>query len=415
MAKVKFDDGTVINFQGNPSPDDISDAYENAKSLKGTPGNIGSSEGLLKKAMGIGREVLGPHMQAAGGLINTAGFGLPGLVMDKTLPQGAKDYLKPQGAGEQIGRTVGDIGGLFMPGGGPAAVGKMAGKIIPKATSPFLRGAGIAAAEQASMSPVELASGKTSLGREAAEIGGTALLGGAAIPVGKTIGHLFGGAKAAKGLAGNISKTIGSKFGEFNKRYDTVLKKSTDVFLNPSYSDEILGQIVNKADQFDATSAGGKYVESLFDRIPTMTAQKLHTLKQEIFEKASSFGGPEGKVLQDVYDKIDDVLGRKEVFGNAYKSITADFKPFIQDVQRVNKHTLDFQRKPTETKILSDKKLDIEDKESLKRLGGGNKFLSSIQAAKRARGIRKGGKKAAGYGAATVGGSLLLNKMFGGR
>lgn len=51
MARVKYDDGTVINFEGNPSQDDISDAYEQAKHIKGTPGNIPKSEGFLQKAL----------------------------------------------------------------------------------------------------------------------------------------------------------------------------------------------------------------------------------------------------------------------------------------------------------------------------------------------------------------------------
>ena len=56
MAKIKYDDGTVINFEGDPSPKDIEEAYANVKGTKkGVGENIRDlSLDLATKIPGVG-------------------------------------------------------------------------------------------------------------------------------------------------------------------------------------------------------------------------------------------------------------------------------------------------------------------------------------------------------------------------
>ena len=75
---------------------------------------------MLQSASKLLRPIVGPSYQAAGGFINTAGLGIPGAIAERTFPKKALEYMKPHGAGEIIGRGVGDIGG-FVAGPGALA------------------------------------------------------------------------------------------------------------------------------------------------------------------------------------------------------------------------------------------------------------------------------------------------------
>ena len=144
----------------------------NQESFGATP----KTENLLQRMGKAAREVVGPSAQFSGGLIDSAGFGLPGLAMDKMLPDSAKEYLNPQGAGEQIGRTAGNIGGFVL--GGPEQLAAKGAKGLIPGAGKFLKGAAGGAAGTASLAPASMMSGDSSLEEEGLRTLGGGLLGG---------------------------------------------------------------------------------------------------------------------------------------------------------------------------------------------------------------------------------------------
>lgn len=172
MNPQDMSDDELMKYAGISS--DVTD--QELMNIAGLKSDLPHSENILQRAASAIRPVLGPHMQAAGGAINTAGFGLPGLAMDKMLPQGAKDFMKPQGIGEKIGRGVGNIGG-FMLGGPEQLAAKGATKLLPKGANAFVKGITKGGASMASLSPVAMAEG-SSPGVEALKIGAGGLAQG---------------------------------------------------------------------------------------------------------------------------------------------------------------------------------------------------------------------------------------------
>lgn len=58
MPRVEFDDGISIDFDTEPTPEDIEEAYESAKFGQGKPGNIPKSENILSRAVKAGGQAL---------------------------------------------------------------------------------------------------------------------------------------------------------------------------------------------------------------------------------------------------------------------------------------------------------------------------------------------------------------------
>ena len=87
MPRVEFEDGISIDFDQDPTPEDIDEAYESAKFGQGKPGNIPKSENILSRALKAGTSAFTPRRpdishpfqssieSTMGGLKRTPGIG----------------------------------------------------------------------------------------------------------------------------------------------------------------------------------------------------------------------------------------------------------------------------------------------------------------------------------------------------
>lgn len=286
---------------------------EQLRQISGMPNSVQGRSvpaygNILQRAADSIRQVVGPHYQAAGGMLNTASFGLPGLAVDKFAPQGFKDFIKPQGDAEQIGRTTGDIGGFFLPGGGPARVGAKAAGLASKAPQ-FMQkalGTGLrAGAEVGSLSPAALLSDDSSFGTEAMKIGGAAI--GAPI-LQKVIPPTVKAVAGAGKFLGNAPRRLG------------------EIWKSPKVSDELGGKIASLESDISGSQAqidmpldvtrGQRIVkqaqESTLGEFKSQ-ASKLSKESRSVFSEAVP-GVKEkfSKLKTDTYDKYGKILEEGE-------------------------------------------------------------------------------------------------------
>lgn len=265
-------------------------------------GHIQNSESMLSRAAKIGRSIFGPQAQAIGGAVNTAGFGLPGLALNKFASPEIKQYMEPQGFAEETGRAIGDIGG-FMAGGPMKLAGKGALKLAPKAgrfTKGFIEGSGATA----SLSPSELAQG-SSPEHEAFKIGGAGMLGGAL----ERVPNLF-----MKGLfRKNIKKgKLDSLLSDLEKlksraesgqiEYDEtrLLDEAKSIYgqMAPAVRKKA-GELKSWIDDLEVR-ATSKILDAKgkpFKVQPKMRADEVRQMEQEL-GSAAKFGGTKGGFMQ---------------------------------------------------------------------------------------------------------------------
>ena len=158
----------------------------------------GAAKGLGRTALGvasIGRGIQKGVSRGVDAVFGTHGFGLSGESVTDSgsqQQQGAVNFLKPQGAGENIGALAADVATFAVPGGAVARATKGAG-LVKRAATLGATDATIATAKEGQ------------LDRDAAIAGGV----GAALPVGGAIAApvLRYGGGVLKGLAGTVSGT----------------------------------------------------------------------------------------------------------------------------------------------------------------------------------------------------------------
>lgn len=121
MPKVKFEDGTIINFDSQPTQQDIEEAYHQVKQVKQpeAPESIGRQ---------IYRETVSP---VASGL-STLAFGIPKAFAASQSPE-TKEALYPEQRtfGGKALRFVSETGGL-LAGGALKYGAKLGARILPK-------------------------------------------------------------------------------------------------------------------------------------------------------------------------------------------------------------------------------------------------------------------------------------------
>jgi len=141
--------------------------------------------------------------QAMYGLANTATLGLPNLIEKKTgFPMSPGE---PKGVSQQIGRGIGDIAGFGM--GGPEMIG---GKVAKGIANPLLRGLARGTSSMASGSPAAIASGDSSLGKEAIKTGFGSVLGGATESIFPAVSNAFFRKNISKAKIDDLGNEIGS-------------------------------------------------------------------------------------------------------------------------------------------------------------------------------------------------------------
>jgi len=158
----------------------------------------GAAKGLGRTALGvasIGRGIQKGVSRGVDAVFGTQGFGLSGESVTDSgsqQQQDASDFLKPQGAGENIGSLAADVATFAVPGAAATRATKGAG-LLKRAATLGATDATVATAKEGQ------------LDRDAAIAGGV----GAALPIGGAIAApvLRYGGSVLKGLAGTVSGT----------------------------------------------------------------------------------------------------------------------------------------------------------------------------------------------------------------
>ena len=125
MAEVKFTDGTVINFKGDPSPQDIEEAYNQVKGIE-----------TEQPKDSFGRFLYRENISPLASGVSTMAFGIP---RDIARAYGKEELIFPEQRtwqGKAL-RGVAETGGFLK--GGPGSFMKKAGEVIPKLATESLR------------------------------------------------------------------------------------------------------------------------------------------------------------------------------------------------------------------------------------------------------------------------------------
>ena len=214
MAKIQFETGQIVEFDGQPTQTDIDEV---AKTFVKTPIKKSRLEktsqivpnlafGVLKEAGSIlaGASSVGERLLQAP--LKTVGI--------KTFPQtgaeelGLQRKLEPVGTAQKIGAGITDIGSFFLPGGASTKLGKVAqlatkGRVLPK-----IAGLGTRALTEAGLVGGQTALQQGEVGKEAR----TGAIIGATIPV---VGKALAGTTKliGEGVTQLLGRTTGA--GEF--------------------------------------------------------------------------------------------------------------------------------------------------------------------------------------------------------
>lgn len=190
MAKITFENGTTVNFDGNPTPQDVEEVAREL-GLSGVSQETSQPKqgvkGLGGFALGVGKS-LGGLAVGTGSLLQRLGQGtmslsaaLPGgktvgerfkeirgstgfdtLESETEAGQRVQSALERRGTAEKVGGFVGDVGTFFAPAGAITKAGQAASKAV-QATK-----AGAIAPKTTGLA--------TRVGTEAAGFGGVAAL-----------------------------------------------------------------------------------------------------------------------------------------------------------------------------------------------------------------------------------------------
>lgn len=285
--RIQFKDiGKIVDVPDDATEEYIDDVYDDLSTSMST-GETPKIEKFPNVLTRAARAALGPQLQAVGGAMNTAAFGLPGAAVERFAPQEFKEFMEPQGLGESIGRGVGNIAG-FVGGGPQQLAGRGALKLVPK-SGKFLKGAIGTGAATASLSPSELASG-SSPEMEAAKVGGLSLLGGASEFIPKTI---FKGAfrknikrEKLEGLLSDIGKVKESikKNPKATVKSKLLLKKIDDIYNG-------------LADPVRRNATDLKRWRDYLSKNPEVHGDKILQMERELGSVAK-FGGTKGGFMQ---------------------------------------------------------------------------------------------------------------------
>jgi hypothetical protein len=281
MARVKFEDGTVINFDGQPTPDDIEEAYNSVKGIKtpaplvngtsgGTPGKAGEGLDYLFPAAitdrKYGNDEMGVEkMNVYGDVFNRPGAAIRSAITDPRGPgpgflKGAKNpsetptfgdqfqdlYFKKtpaaktsgqflrqvlRGTGEGVAGTLTDI--ATSPGDVLASLlpftraGKAATGLIGE-TSKQVIGKGGELVKEAVNSPLGKVAGKglsnLEAGAKTLRPNTNFLRSGLPKEEAVRIGKEYGNSNAT--LVDVIKKKLGEKLAEADKTYQTAMNSA---------------------------------------------------------------------------------------------------------------------------------------------------------------------------------------------
>lgn len=229
MATIQFENGMRVNFDGNPTPQDIEEVAKKL-GINKTPAPTPAKKGVgglggvaVGAAKGIGSTLAGAAQLGEKGLA-AATRGIGSLIGSKnlrrtqadTLPQEIKQrYLTPEGTAEKIGFGAEQVAEFFAPVPGGAKA-----KLLLKATEkakPLVAGAkalgrvGTEAIEAAGKGAIQKGSTEQ-FGEEAAAQAGFSAVLGVIAPLAKTGAAILGKTTGAGGTA------IREAFGNPNVR-----------------------------------------------------------------------------------------------------------------------------------------------------------------------------------------------------
>lgn len=392
MAKVTYQDGTVITFDGTPTEADIEEAYSSVK---------GSSKQTPKQS-----DVLPTVSQIAG---NIAGFSGGALL--------GHPYI-----GSAIGGTAGRIAGRLgqqnidlmqrNPMQELALQSPLAAPIMP------LRAV-------ASMTPKQR-------GEFGKEIRDTAIGEAIAVPIGYGIGKglqgigkliNLGGRKTAQAIAQKADKGLDVLQQNLSSKYDALFAK---VGKGEVANNNVFNSVREAVDAFPEGAGSGKLKQILarLADVDNISAKELHNLKQEVSKmipKSVWSGITEGNAIQNAYENIYwTISGELEkIGGKAYQGLTQEYKGFKQ-AERLAKKLFFRQGIPSNEALRG--VVDIPTEKAIrslsKQLPKTEQFAQAFEAWRRGQGVKKALRVGVGGGALAYAlhryltGKLLGNKEY---
>jgi hypothetical protein len=312
MAKIKFENGVTVNFEGNPTPQDVEEVALKLN-LNKTPSSVPeeSSPGLLDR---LGKGIDNTMLGAAKGLGSTV-FGAA-----KLLQKGSnlieKNVAKPIFGGEGTGFDIGQKPEFLNPVGTGQKIGYGAEQ-VGEFLVPFTKAAKVG---QVATQGGKLAKMATTLGKVATEAGisGAEFAGKTAIQTGGDLGEV----KRA-GIIGAITppamRTAGAAIKAVSKPIGDVLSSviATMIGKSPEHIKIAFSNPVKVAEQMAQK------------RIPEeVRTQAVDALKKY----KSDYGNEFEKGLDSIkktypYGKTGKILVQREMY-DATKGIPAIFRKF---------------------------------------------------------------------------------------
>lgn len=191
----------------------------------------------------------------------------------------------------------------------------------------------------------------------------------------------FGGKKAATKIAGKIGSSMDDVKGGFSKRYDPIVRGKVQEF-----GQNELKEIASAARSDAVGSTTPDAFHKLADDIMKFDPEQLHNFKQELHKMGA----------RKTYQKVNEVLSRKGVFGPKYSKITSEMDDFInQERNYIDDFAFDKYGKPTESRIKSTTDVDSNVGGALKKFGErtGNPFHEMVSGVKRGQKVKKAVKR----------------------
>jgi len=415
MAKVRFEDGTIINFEGKPTPVDIEEAYMQVKGgqPKTTTPSLPIGQMLLRNLGEAGKDVYREGISPLLSGVSTFALGIPKAVAQKT---GAKDIMYPEQqtlAGKTL-RGISEIGG-FMGGLGVKAGGAIASKIAGQALrQKVARGAiqyGVAGGLQ---TPTEK---PLDLGQRTTQAVAGAVAGGIA-PIIQAIPKLInlGGKKTAQAIAEKADKGFDKLSQGLSDKYDDVLSN-----MKGSYKSKvIIKDIQQTIDEFPEGANIGK-LKSIIKRlkdVKDVSGKELFNIKKEIgktipksvwngISDADSITNSKEQLYWRLTEKLEQLGGDK------YKGLTAEYKNF-KFAERLAKKM--FYRQGVPSNVPLGGTYDIPTQQAVRGLSSQlqpkEQFAQAFEAWRRGTGLKQVGKRIAPWIPAMLGLGYMGSRAF---
>lgn len=296
MAKIKFENGTVVNFEGTPTQSDVEEVAQRlgigkkptrmgAKGLEGV--GVGIAKGTLSTLKGagelgtkIGQFFLNKPLQAiTGNKLSTAPILTPGTSQNTD----ATEYLKPQGTAEKIGRGLEQIAEFAIPAS-KVATATRGLPVVPRIASQIATDTAVSTVQEGTINK---------------DVGTTAVVSTvfSSLPfVGKIIGKNLGLEKITSKLARNMEaqnmKLSPLQREELNKRGEDIVGYLTKkkIIGNPIQRYKKIDVLYNKMEervQKTLTKSGVSYPKEklvqIIDDVPVRYSTQFDN--PEVYEK----------------------------------------------------------------------------------------------------------------------------------